>query len=67
MKGGTQADLNSPVAEGAVAVKMLLMTNIAYDVKRPLNLDAAGNFISDPQATAMRKRTYDPKFEPKLI
>ena len=68
VKGGSQADLNSPVAEGAVAVKMLLMTNIAYDLKRPLNVDpATGAFLNDPQATAMRKRTYDPKFEPKLI
>ena len=47
---------------------MLLMTNIAYDLKRPLDVDpSTGNFINDAQATAMRKRTYDPKFEPKLI
>ncbi len=68
VKGGSQSDLHAPVAEGAVAVKMLLMTNIAYELKRPLNLDpATGNFINDAQATAMRKRSYDPKFEPKLI
>lgn len=68
IRSGSQSDLRSPIAEGAVAVKMMLMTNIAYDVKRPLNVDpATGNFINDAQATAMRKRTYDPKFEPKLI
>ncbi|MGI4854936.1 MAG: Gfo/Idh/MocA family protein [Janthinobacterium lividum] len=68
VKSGNQSDLHAPVAEGAVAVKMLLMTNIAYDLKRPLNVDpVTGNFLNDPQATAMRKRAYDPKFEPKLV
>ncbi|MGI4755333.1 MAG: Gfo/Idh/MocA family protein [Janthinobacterium lividum] len=68
VKSGNQSDLHSPVAEGAVAVKMLLMTNIAYELKRPLSVDPqTGNFINDAQATAMRKRTYDAKFEPKLI
>ncbi len=68
VKSGNQADLHAPVAEGAVAVKMLLTTNIAYDLKRPVTVDpASGNFLNDAQATAMRKRAYDPKFEPKLI
>ncbi len=68
VRGGSQADLHSSVAEGAVAVKMLLMTNIAYELKRPLNVNPqTGEFMNDAQATAMRRRTYDPKFEPKLI
>ncbi len=68
VKSGSQSDLRSPVAEGAVAVKMMLMTNIAYELKRPLNVNPeTGAFINDAQATALRKRAYDPKFEPKLI
>ena len=67
VRGGSQADLHAPVAEGAIAVKMLLMTNIAYELKRPLTVNPqSGEFLNDPQATAMRKRSYDPKFEPRL-
>lgn len=62
--GGTQ---DQPIDDARKSVAMLLMANIAYDLKKELHVDpATGAFINDPAATAKRKRTYEKGWEPTL-
>jgi predicted dehydrogenase len=59
--------LHSPIQESHIAVATLLMSNIAYQLKRDLKVDGAtGKFVNDPQATALRTRTYEKGWEPKV-
>ena len=59
--------LNAPVSVGNVAVTMLQLTNIAWEVQRELALDPTDGKIKD-DAEAMKgwNRTYEPGWEPKI-
>lgn len=58
--------LRQPVAQGNVAVTMLQLSNVAYFTKRDLKLDAKGDIVGDPKATAMTHREYEKGWEPKV-
>ncbi len=59
--------LHSPVEVGNVAVTMLQLSNIAWEVNRELNLDAkAGEIMNDPQAMTMWGREYEKGWEPQI-
>ncbi len=59
--------LDSQIVDVSKSVEILLMSNIAYDLKRDLKLNAAtGAFINDPEATAKRTRKYEKGWEPKV-
>jgi len=59
--------LNAPVAVGNVAVTMLQLANVAWDVKRVLNLDTADAKVQhDPEAMKQWTRTYEKGWEPHL-
>ncbi|WP_109487363.1 Gfo/Idh/MocA family protein [Occallatibacter savannae] len=59
--------LNAPVSVGNVAVTMLQLANVAWDVKRVLNLDTAeGKVQHDPEAMKQWNRTYEKGWEPHL-
>jgi predicted dehydrogenase len=59
--------LDSPIADASISVAILLMSNIAYDLKRDLKVDPkTGAFVNDAEATALRKRTYEKGWEPKV-
>jgi predicted dehydrogenase len=57
--------LNAPVSEGNVAVTMLQLSNIAWEVKRELQLDPKnGHIQGDPEAMKMWQREYEKGWEP---
>ena len=59
--------LNSPVSMGNVAVTMLQLSNIAWEVKRELQLDTAdGMILNDPEAMKMWDREYEKGWAPHL-
>jgi predicted dehydrogenase len=63
----TGEPLNSPVAVGNVAVTMLQLSNIAWELNRELNLDPAdGRIKGDPQAIALWGREYEKGWAPHL-
>jgi predicted dehydrogenase len=63
----TGEKLRSSVAVGNVAVTMLQLSNIAWEVKRELNLDPkTGRILNDPQAMAMWDREYEKGWEPRI-
>jgi len=46
---------------------MLQLSNIAWEVKRELNLDPkTGRILNDPQAMAMWDREYEKGWEPRI-
>ncbi len=59
--------LNAPVSIGNVAVTMLQLSNVAWEVNRTLELDSAtGKVKNDPAAMKLRGRAYEPGWAPKL-
>ena len=59
--------LHAPVAVGNVAVTMLQLSNIAWEVQRELHLDPAdGKIVNDAEAMRHWGRTYEPGWEPKV-
>ena len=59
--------LNAPVAVGNVAVTMLQVSNIAWDVKRELSLDANdGRIQGDAEAMKMWGRDYEKGWAPQV-
>ncbi|HEX3663442.1 MAG TPA: Gfo/Idh/MocA family oxidoreductase [Acidobacteriaceae bacterium] len=59
--------LHAPVAIGNVAVTMLQLSNIAWEVQRVLNLDPQnGKIQHDPEAMQGWTREYQPGWEPKI-
>ena len=56
--------LNAPVAVGNVAVTMLQLSNIAWEVNRELHLDTKdGKILDDAEAMKMWGREYEPGWE----
>ena len=63
-KGGR---LNAPINVGNISVTMLLLSNIAWEVKRELNLDAtSGRIQNDEDAMKMWGREYEKGWEPHV-
>jgi predicted dehydrogenase len=63
----TGEKLNAPVSVGNVAVTMLQLSNIAWEVNRELEIDAAdGHILGDPEALSMWGRAYEKGWEPHL-
>lgn len=63
----TGAKLNAPIAVGNVAVTMLQLSNIAWEVNRELALDAKdGKIQNDPRAMEMWGRTYEKGWAPHI-
>jgi predicted dehydrogenase len=59
--------LHSPVAVGNVAVTMLQLSNIAWEVNRELDLDPSdGKIKNDPEAMKYWGREYEKGWEPHL-
>ena len=59
--------LNAPIAVGNVAVTMLQLSNIAWEVNRELRLDTKdGKIQGDPEAMKMWGREYEPSWAPHL-
>jgi predicted dehydrogenase len=59
--------LNAPVAVGNVAVTMLQLSNIAWEVKRELHLDTKdGRIQNDADALKMWEREYEKGWEPHV-
>jgi predicted dehydrogenase len=59
--------LHSPVEVGNVAVTMLQLSNIAWEVSRELSLDPKdGQIQNDPQAMTMWGREYEKGWAPQL-
>jgi len=63
----TGEQLRAPIAVGNVAVTMLQLSNIAWEVNRVLNLNPAnGKIQNDPEAMKHWDRTYEKGWEPTL-
>jgi len=59
--------LKSPIAAGNVAVTMLQLSNIAWEVNRELALDTKdGKILNDPEAMKMWGREYESGWAPHL-
>lgn len=59
--------LNAPVSVGNVAVTMLQLSNIAWEVNRELHLDSKnGQIQSDPEAMKMWGREYEKGWAPHV-
>lgn len=59
--------LNTPIEVGNVAVTMLQLSNIAWEVKRELNLDPKdGRIQNDSEAMKLWSREYQPGWEPHV-
>jgi predicted dehydrogenase len=62
-----QETLHAPIADGNISVSMLHLSNIAWELRRGLQLDQAdGHIKSDPEAMKMWSREYEKGWEPKL-
>ncbi len=63
----TGEKLHAPISVGNVAVTMLQLSNIAWEVNRELRLDSTdGKIQNDPQAMLMWGREYQKGWEPHL-
>jgi phage terminase small subunit len=59
--------LNAPIAVGNVAVTMLQLSNVAWEMKRELRLDPRdGQIQGDPEAMKMWGREYEKGWEPHV-
>jgi hypothetical protein len=59
--------LNAPIAIGNVAVTMLQLSNIAWEVNRELQLDATdGRIQGDAEAMKMWGREYEAGWAPRV-
>jgi predicted dehydrogenase len=58
--------LNAPVSVGNVAVTMLQISNIAWEIKRALELDTEGKILRDTEAMKMWGREYESGWAPSV-
>ena len=59
--------LQAPIAEGNIAVTMLQLSNIAWEVNRELQIDSStGHIQNDPESMKMWRREYETGWEPHL-
>ncbi len=63
----TGAKLHAPIEVGNVAVTMLQLSNVAWELGRRLNLDSSdGKVLHDAEAMKQWGRSYQPGWEPKI-
>ena len=63
----TGKKLHAPIEVGNVAVTMLQLSNIAWELNRELKLDQkTAHILDDPKAQAMRTRVYEKGWELKI-
>jgi len=63
----TGAKLHQPVAQGNVAVTLMQLSNIAWEVNRELRINGAdGKVLDDPAAMKFWGRQYEPGWAPHL-
>jgi hypothetical protein len=63
----TGAKLNAPIAVGNVAVTMLQLSNVSWEVNRRLELDTAdGKVKNDSEAMKMWGREYEHGWAPRV-
>jgi predicted dehydrogenase len=63
----TGEKLNAPISVGNVAVTMMQLSNIAWDVKRELRLDPKdGRILGDAEAMKMWTREYEKGWAPQV-
>jgi predicted dehydrogenase len=63
----TGAKLNAPIEVGNVAVTMLQLSNIAWEVNRELRIDPAdGKIVNDHEAMKGWNREYEKGWAPKI-
>ena len=63
----TGAKLHQPVAQGNVAVTMLQLSNVAWEVNRELHLDTSdGKVLNDPAAMKLWGREYEKGWAPHV-
>jgi predicted dehydrogenase len=63
----TGAKLNAPIAEGNVAVTMLQLSNIAWEVQRELKVNSTDGHIADDfDAAKLWGREYERGWEPHI-
>jgi predicted dehydrogenase len=61
------ARLNAPVSVGNVAVTMLQLSNVAWELKRELLLDTSNAHVeNDPAAMKLWNRQYQPGWAPQV-
>jgi hypothetical protein len=59
--------LNSPVSAGNIAVTMLQLSNISWEVNRELQIDTSdGKILHDPEAMKLWGREYQKGWAPHL-
>src|SRR2546425_6331422 len=59
--------LNAPISVGNIAVTMLQLSNVAWEVNRALQLDTKdGRIQGDPEATKMWSREYEKGWAPHV-
>ena len=59
--------LNAPVSVGNIAVTMLQLSNIAWEVDRDLHIDTKdGRIQDDPEAMKMWGREYEKGWAPHV-
>ena len=59
--------LNAPISIGNISVTMLQLSNIAWEVKRELQINPAdGHIVNDGEAMKMWGREYEKGWEPRL-
>jgi predicted dehydrogenase len=63
----TGEKLHAPIEVGNVSVTMLQLSNVAWETKRELHLDAKnGKILNDTEAMKYWGRTYEPGWAPKV-
>ncbi|MGA7159198.1 MAG: Gfo/Idh/MocA family oxidoreductase [Acidobacteriaceae bacterium] len=63
----TGAPLRQPVAQGNVAVTLMQLSNIAWEVSRELRINPSnGKILGDPEAMTYWGRKYQPGWEPTI-
>ena len=59
--------LNAPISDGNIAVTMLQLSNIAWEINRELHLDPkTGHIQNDPEAMKMWGREYEKGWAPQV-
>jgi predicted dehydrogenase len=60
--------LHAPISEGAKSTTLMLLSNISWDVQRPIKLEASDNaqIQNDPDAMKLWSREYEKGWAPHL-